>query len=161
MRGTALGLIGAVLWFAAVSTSDLSPALGQGNVPGFAAWTIAGTLIALVAYLRTSTRTPAGAQLAAMTEAYRNTLIAALGTPGNFDDIFGATQGRLDWIATPDMLTVWLLALGLRDRAFERLHSSFIDDELKDPGSARHYLPIALLPNSVKVLAEENISPRG
>lgn len=58
-------------------------------------------------------RTSAGAQTLAMALAYRNTLRHEMANAPTVEVAVEATKRRLPWITTPDVLTVWAVALGL------------------------------------------------
>jgi uncharacterized membrane protein YgcG len=78
--------------------------LGLGALAGLAIVLFSGRLAA---------RTSAGAQVLAMSLAYRNTLRYELEQAKTIDGAVAATKSRLPWITTPDLLTVWAVALGL------------------------------------------------
>src|SRR5204863_6760132 len=80
---------------------------------------VAGGLIAVLSRWLAA-RTEAGAQALAMALAYRNTLTYELAHAKTIDAAVQATKSRLPWITTPDLLTVWAVALGLNDE-IERL----------------------------------------
>lgn len=58
-------------------------------------------------------RTEDGARTLAMALAYRNTLHFEIGQAPTVSAAVEATKPRLPWITTPDLLTVWAVALGL------------------------------------------------
>jgi hypothetical protein len=58
-------------------------------------------------------RTEDGARTLAMALAYRNTLKFEIGQAPTVTAAVEATKPRLPWITTPDLLTVWAVALGL------------------------------------------------
>ena len=59
-------------------------------------------------------RTVDGAQTLAMALAYRNTLEFEIKASDTLDHAVAKTTSRLPWITTPDELTVWAVALGLK-----------------------------------------------
>lgn len=63
---------------------------------------------------RLAARTVDGAQTLAMALAYRNTLRYELVQAETIHQALEKTSSRLPWITTPDELTVWAVALGLK-----------------------------------------------
>jgi uncharacterized membrane protein YgcG len=73
---------------------------------------IAGIAIAFLSRYMAA-RTESGALTLAMALAYRNTLRYEIANAKTVDAAVEATKRRLPWITTPDVLTVWAVALGL------------------------------------------------
>ena len=70
-------------------------------------------------------RTVDGAQILAMALAYRNTLRYEIAQADTIDHAVAKTTTRLPWITTPDELTVWAVALGLKDEVDGLIKQSF------------------------------------
>ena len=100
------------------------PAGLYGLTPFFAPLALAGVLVSLGASLMVS-RTPEGAQVLAMALAYRNTLAHEIGTAGDISVATLLVQHKLPWLASPDDLTVWAIALGLSDEVSALIARSF------------------------------------
>jgi uncharacterized membrane protein len=60
-----------------------------------------------------------------MSLAYRNTLRRELDTAGNVNEAVEHAQSRLPWITTPDLLTVWAVAFGLKDEIDALIRKTF------------------------------------
>jgi uncharacterized membrane protein YgcG len=63
---------------------------------------------------RLAARTADGARTLAMALAYRNTLKFEMAASHTVDEAVEKTRTRLPWITTPDLLTVWAVAFGLK-----------------------------------------------
>ena len=74
---------------------------------------VLGVLIALFSG-RLAARTPDGARTLAMALAYRNTLKYEMAASHTVDEAVEKTRTKLPWITTPDLLTVWAVAFGLK-----------------------------------------------
>jgi uncharacterized membrane protein YgcG len=72
-----------------------------------------GIAIAVLS-VRLAARTPDGARTLAMALAYRNTLKFEMAASHTVDEAVEKTRTRLPWITTPDLLTVWAVAFGLK-----------------------------------------------
>ena len=64
---------------------------------------------------RLAARTESGAQALGMALAYRNTLRYEIQQAKTVDQAVAQTRTKLPWITTPDLLTVWAVAFGLKD----------------------------------------------
>jgi uncharacterized membrane protein YgcG len=83
-----------------------------------------GIVIALLSrYL--AARTADGAQTLAMALAYRNTLRYEIAQADTIDHAVAKTATRLPWITTPDELTVWAVALGLKNEVDRLIKATF------------------------------------
>jgi uncharacterized membrane protein YgcG len=74
---------------------------------------VLGGLIALFSS-QLAARTPEGARTLAMALAYRNTLKFEMAASHTVDEAVEKSRTRLPWITTPDLLTVWAVAFGLK-----------------------------------------------
>src|SRR6185312_7540635 len=72
-----------------------------------------GVLIAVFSR-RLVARTQDGARALGMALAYRNTLRYELKRAHTVDEAVEQTKSKLPWITTPDLLTVWAVAFGLK-----------------------------------------------
>jgi len=63
---------------------------------------------------RLAARTPDGARTLAMALAYRNTLKFEMAASHTVGEAVEKTRTKLPWITTPDLLTVWAVAFGLK-----------------------------------------------
>jgi uncharacterized membrane protein YgcG len=131
-RWTAIGIglivaaaIAAFLF--AFDTSDNSNLIRAGREPAAAALGIVALLglTIIVFSRRLVARTTDGSQTLAMSLAYRNTLRRELEGAGTVDEAVQHTQSRLPWITTPDLLTVWAVALGLKDEIDDLIRKTF------------------------------------
>jgi uncharacterized membrane protein YgcG len=108
-------------------TSESSNLLLPGReVPALALAIVAalgGAIIVLRG--RLVARTAAGSQALAMSLAYRNTLRHELRTAESVDQAVEGAQQRLPWITTPDLLTVWAVAFGLKDDIDDLIRRTF------------------------------------
>jgi len=87
---------------------------------------ISGVVIALFAS-RLAARTVDGAQTLAMALAYRNTLRYEMAQARTIDQAVERTTSRLPWITTPDELTVWAVALGLKHEVDKLIKETFAE----------------------------------
>jgi uncharacterized membrane protein YgcG len=115
-----IGLIVAVVvfgFFFAFDTSGNSELLRPGRaflgVPMLFS-IIVGVLVAVFSG-RLAARTEDGARTLGMALAYRNTLRHEMAASHTVDEAVEKTKSRLPWITTPDLLTVWAVAFGLKD----------------------------------------------
>jgi uncharacterized membrane protein YgcG len=114
-----IGLVVAVVvfgFFFAFDTSDNGNLLRPGKaflgLPMLFS-IVLGVLIALFSG-RLAARTSDGARTLAMALAYRNTLKFEMASSQTVDEAVEKTRTRLPWITTPDLLTVWAVAFGLK-----------------------------------------------
>lgn len=128
--GVAVALIAAVVLFGFLFVFDLSenselfragrailglPMLGS-VVLGVLIIALSGRLVA---------RTADGARTLAMALGYRNTLRWELKRAHTVDEAVENTKQRLPWITTPDLLTVWAVAFGLKDEIDDLIQETF------------------------------------
>jgi uncharacterized membrane protein YgcG len=73
-------------------------------------------------------RTESGAQTLAMALAYRNTLRYEIKNARTIGQAVERTTSRLPWITTPDELTVWAVALGLKSEVDHLIKETFRED---------------------------------
>jgi uncharacterized membrane protein YgcG len=78
---------------------------------------------------RMAARTTDGAQALAMALAYRNTLRYEIKAAKTVDQAVAQTKTKLPWITTPDLLTVWAVAFGLKDDIDHLIKETFADAE--------------------------------
>ena len=83
---------------------------------GIAVMVLSGRLVA---------RTIDGARALGMALAYRNTLRYELKKAHTVDEAVEETKTRLPWITTPDLLTVWAVAFGLKDEIDDLIRETF------------------------------------
>lgn len=83
-----------------------------------------GVVIALFSR-RLAARTADGARALAMSLAYRNTLKVEMAASHSVDEAVVKTRSRLPWITTPDLLTVWAVAFGLKDEIDDLIKETF------------------------------------
>jgi uncharacterized membrane protein YgcG len=88
----------------------------------------AGVVIAIFSG-RLAARTEAGAQALGMALAYRNTLRYEIKAAKTVDQAVAQTRTKLPWITTPDLLTVWAVAFGLKDDIDHLIKDTFADAE--------------------------------
>jgi uncharacterized membrane protein YgcG len=125
-----IALIAAVVAFGfifAFDTSESSNLFRAGR--GFLALpmlitVVLGGAIALFAG-RLAARTADGARTLAMALAYRNTLKFEMAASHSVDEAVEKTKSRLPWITTPDLLTVWAVAFGLKDEIDDLIKETF------------------------------------
>jgi uncharacterized membrane protein YgcG len=79
-------------------------------------------------------RTAEGARTLAMALGYRNTLRFELKRAHTVDEAVENTKTRLPWITTPDLLTVWAVAFGLKDEIDDLIRETF--ETARQTGSA-------------------------
>lgn len=79
-------------------------------------------------------RTQDGARTLGMALAYRNTLRYELKRAHTVDEAVVQTKTRLPWITTPDLLTVWAVAFGLKDEIDDLIRETF--ETAQQTGSA-------------------------
>ncbi|HTK44769.1 MAG TPA: TPM domain-containing protein [Patescibacteria group bacterium] len=125
-----IGLIvaaGIAAFLFVLDTSDNGDLLLPGREVAAGALGIVAALgIAIIVFSgRLVARTADGSQTLAMSLAYRNTLRRELETAGTVDEAVEHTQTRLPWITTPDLLTVWAVAFGLKDEIDALIRKTF------------------------------------
>ena len=129
--GTGGLLIGLVVVFAFFFVLDLNEASDQLIKPGkgiLIAPVLASVLLGIFVIVfsgRLVARTLEGAQALGMALAYRNTLRWELKRAHSVDEAVTQTQSKLPWITTPDLLTVWAVAFGLKDEIDDLIRETF------------------------------------
>jgi uncharacterized membrane protein YgcG len=120
---------GVLLFVAANGDPAAGGADGSAALSGALLFDVfAGIAIAVLSrYI--AARTPAGAQTLAMALAYRNTLRYEIANAQTLDAAVESTKRRLPWVTTPDLLTVWAVALGLNDEVDKLIRESFAADQ--------------------------------
>jgi uncharacterized membrane protein YgcG len=125
-----VGLIIGVVIFGFIfvfDTSDNSelfrPGKGFFLVPMLT--TVGLAIVTMVLSGRLVARTEAGARALGMALAYRNTLRYELKRAHTVDEAVEQTKSRLPWITTPDLLTVWAVAFGLKDEIDDLIRETF------------------------------------
>jgi uncharacterized membrane protein YgcG len=128
--GVGIGLVAAAVAFGfvfAFDTSENSNLLRAGReilgVPILIA-VVLGIVIAVLSP-RLAARTQDGARTLAMSLAYRNTLKLEMAASHTVDEAVEKTRARLPWITTPDLLTVWAVAFGLKHEIDELIKQTF------------------------------------
>jgi uncharacterized membrane protein YgcG len=79
-------------------------------------------------------RTEDGARALGMALAYRNTLRYELKRAHTVEEAVEETKTRLPWITTPDLLTVWAVAFGLKAEIDDLIRETF--ETAQQTGSA-------------------------
>lgn len=74
---------------------------------------------------RLAARTPDGARTLGMALAYKNTLRFEMAASHSVDEAVEKTKTRLPWITTPDLLTVWAVAFGLKNEVDHLIKETF------------------------------------
>jgi uncharacterized membrane protein YgcG len=129
--GIGVALIIAVVvfgFFFAFDTSEDSPNLlrpGRGFLLIPMLGSIALGVLVIVFSGRLVARTVEGARALAMALAYRNTLRYEMRAAHSVDEAVQRAQTRLPWITTPDLLTVWAVAFGLKDEVDDLIRETF------------------------------------
>jgi uncharacterized membrane protein YgcG len=128
--GIGIGLIvaaGIAAFLFAFDTSDNGNFLRPGREVAAAALAIVAALGVAIIVFRglLVARAADGSQTLAMSLAYRNTLRRELDTAGTVTEAVEHTQTRLPWITTPDLLTVWAVAFGLKDEIDALIRKTF------------------------------------
>jgi uncharacterized membrane protein YgcG len=129
--GLGIGLIVAVVvfgFFFVFDTSDNStelfrPGRGYLGIPMLISIVLA--ILTAVFSGRLVARTIDGARALGMALAYRNTLRWELKRAHTVDEAVEQTKTRLPWITTPDLLTVWAVAFGLKDEIDDLIRETF------------------------------------
>ena len=141
--GIGVALIVAVVIFGFFFVFDLDENSDNLFRPGKAilgAPMLASILMGIIVILfsgRLVARTLDGAQALGMALAYRNTLRWELKRAHTVDEAVEQTKSRLPWITTPDLLTVWAVAFGLKDEIDDLIKETFEEAE-KTGSSAWH-----------------------
>jgi uncharacterized membrane protein YgcG len=127
----AIGLIIAVVVFGfvfAFDTSDDSKLLRVGReflgLPILFSLLVGGLIAVLSG--RLAARTPEGARTLAMALAYRNTLKFEMAGSHSVGEAVEKTRTKLPWITTPDLLTVWAVAFGLKHEIDHLIKETFV-----------------------------------
>lgn len=128
--GVAIGLIVAVVvfgFFFVLDTSDSSELIRPGKgffvIPMLISIGLA--IVTVVFSGRLVARTLDGARTLGMALAYKNTLRWELKRAHTVDEAVEQTKTRLPWITTPDLLTVWAVAFGLKDEIDDLIRETF------------------------------------
>ncbi|HXG26688.1 MAG TPA: TPM domain-containing protein [Candidatus Binatia bacterium] len=74
-------------------------------------------------------RTAEGSRALAMAIGYRNTLRWEMRQSKTVDEAMEKTRSKLPWITTPDLLTVWAVAFGLKDEIDDLIKETFKEAE--------------------------------
>jgi len=124
-------LAGVAFFFFVVDSSDNTATLIKPGRESLA-WSLGiaflvGLGIAIFSS-RLAARTVDGAQTLAMALAYRNTLRFEMAQSTTIDQAVQRTTSRLPWITTPDELTVWAVALGLKDDIDKLIKDTFAEE---------------------------------
>jgi uncharacterized membrane protein YgcG len=126
-------LIGVVLVFAFIFVLDTNEGSDQFIKPGkgiLVAPILASIVLGVFVIIfsgRLVARTLEGAQALGMALAYRNTLRWELKRAHSVDEAMEQTKTKLPWITTPDLLTVWAVAFGLKDEIDDLIRETFED----------------------------------
>jgi uncharacterized membrane protein YgcG len=119
--------VGMGVLFAFDLSEDNSELFRPGK--GFLGVPILGSILLAVVIMvfsgRLVARSLAGAQALGMALAYRNTLRYELKRAHTVDEAVETTKSRLPWITTPDLLTVWAVAFGLKDEIDDLIKETF------------------------------------
>jgi uncharacterized membrane protein YgcG len=118
-------------FFFAFDTSESSdlfkPGMAFLGLPMLGAAAMGGGIIVFSG--RLAARTEAGARALAMALAYRNTLQYEIKAAKTVDQAVTQAKTKLPWITTPDLLTVWAVAFGLKDDIDHLIKETFADAE--------------------------------
>lgn len=127
-----VGLIVAVVIFGFAFVFDLSendnlfrPGRSFLGIPMLVSIVLGIVIIAFSG--RLAARSLAGAQALGMALAYRNTLRWEMRQAHNVNEAVEQTKTRLPWISTPDLLTVWAVAFGLKDEIDDLIKATFAE----------------------------------
>jgi uncharacterized membrane protein YgcG len=129
--GGALAILAAVAFFLLVvdGNENMSTFIQPGRE--FLAWPLGFAFVAglgiAISSSRLAARTVDGAQTLAMALAYRNTLRFEMAQSKTIDQAVQRTTSRLPWITTPDELTVWAVALGLKHDVDKLIKETFAE----------------------------------
>ncbi len=124
-------LIGLVVVFAFIFVLDMNEdssnliKAGRGILVGPVIASIFLGIFVIVASGRLVARTLEGAQALGMALAYRNTLRWELKRAHTVGEAVEQTKSKLPWITTPDLLTVWAVAFGLKDEIDDLIRETF------------------------------------
>jgi len=126
--GIGLGVAAVIAFFVLASADETTDAFVKPGAEPLAAALGLGLLaaIAIVVFSRRlAARTTSGAEVLAMSLAYRNTLRYVLANAKTIQGAVESTKSRLPWITTPDVLTVWAVALGLNAEIDKLIQRTF------------------------------------
>jgi uncharacterized membrane protein YgcG len=129
--GIAIGLIVAIAvfgFFFVLDTDEDSSNLfrpGKGFLLVPMLVSAALGIVTVVFSGRLVARTLDGARALGMALAYKNTLRWELKRAHTVDEAVEQTKTRLPWITTPDLLTVWAVAFGLKDEIDDLIRETF------------------------------------
>jgi uncharacterized membrane protein YgcG len=129
--GIAIGLIVAVVVFGFLFVFDTDENSGELFRPGkgfLLAPMLMSVVLGIVTVIfsgRLVARTLDGARALGMALAYKNTLRWELKRAHTVDEAVEQTKTRLPWITTPDLLTVWAVAFGLKDEIDDLIRETF------------------------------------
>jgi uncharacterized membrane protein YgcG len=126
--GIGMAVAAAILaWLFVLDTSNDANLVLPGKA--YLGWPLLLVFVAGIGMLLLSrflaARTADGAQTLAMALAYRNTLRFEMAQSDTVEHALVTTSSRLPWITTPDELTVWAVALGLKDDVDRLIKNSF------------------------------------
>ncbi|HSL97312.1 MAG TPA: TPM domain-containing protein [Candidatus Deferrimicrobiaceae bacterium] len=126
--GIAVIVVAAIAFgLVAFDASEGSSILQPGRELPAAALALMGGfgLLMIVLSGRLVARTADGSRVLAMALAYRNTLRFELKNAQTVDEAVEHTKPRLPWITTPDLLTVWAVAFGLKSEMDDLIRETF------------------------------------
>ena len=124
-------LIGAAVVFGFIFVLDTNEGsnnlikAGRGILVGPVIASIFLGIFVIIASGRLVARTLEGAQALGMALAYRNTLRWELKRAHTVGEAVEQTKSKLPWITTPDLLTVWAVAFGLKDEIDDLIRETF------------------------------------
>jgi uncharacterized membrane protein YgcG len=128
-------LIGLVVVFAFIFVLDTNEDSAELIRPGkgiLVAPILASIFLGILVMVfsgRLVARTLDGARALGMALAYRNTLRWELKRAHSVTEAVEQTQSKLPWITTPDLLTVWAVAFGLKDEIDDLIRETFEEAE--------------------------------
>ena len=126
--GVLIGLVVVFAFIFVLDTNEDSSNLikaGRGILLGPVIASIFLGIFVIVASGRLVARTLEGAQALGMALAYRNTLRWELKRAHTVGEAVEQTKSKLPWITTPDLLTVWAVAFGLKDEIDDLIRETF------------------------------------
>jgi uncharacterized membrane protein YgcG len=126
--GVTLGVLAVLGFFAFALAGEEEPGLIKSGAEPLAyafAFDLGVAIAVAIGSRFLPARTADGARTLAMTLAYRNTLRYELQAAPTVTAAVDATQKKLPWITTPDLLTVWAVALGLNTEIDHLIKKTF------------------------------------